>query len=205
MNKTIICGIPMKESVDKVVYSSDDKSLPVASMAVRYPINAFLRETANEGDHFQVILLVKTDEYSSAEKNLRDFQEEFSSAISDCNATADYCVIQSKFTEEKDEHEKLLGRIVDEIDVEGKITVDLTYGPKDLPVVIFTALRIAEKFLRCEIENIIYGQANFAHGHAVNTKICDMAPLYYLGSVTNMIGSADPYKAKSVLKELLSL
>ena len=47
MNKTIICGIPMKAPIEKVMYSSDDKSLPVADFAVQYPINAFLNKTAN--------------------------------------------------------------------------------------------------------------------------------------------------------------
>lgn len=206
MNKTIICGIPMKEPIDKVVYTSGDKSLPVAENAVRYPINAFLKKTADKGDVFKVILILKADEFSAAEKNLKDFQEEFSEAISSCGASAEFCAIRSAFDEARDVHEKLLGGIVEEITVGSKILVDLTYGPKDLPIIIFTALSFAEKFLDCEIDDIIYGQASFLNGHAVNTRICDMVPLYYLGSVTNTIGSgADPAKAKSMLKALLSL
>lgn len=205
MNKTIICGIPMKAPVEKVVYNSDDKSLPVADFPVRYPINAFLNKTADDGDHFKVILLVKSDEYSAAEQNLKDFQEEFLAVVSSNGAIAEFCVLRSDFLEAKDVHEKLLGNLVEEIAVGSQILVDLTYGPKDLPIIIFTALNFAEKFLKCEIENIVYGQASFFNGRAVNTKICDMVPLYYLGSVTNTIGSADPAKAKSMLKALLSL
>ena len=205
MNKTIICGIPMKAPVEKVVYYSDDKSLPVADFPVRYPINAFLNKAADDGDHFKVILLVKSDEYSAAEQNLKDFQEEFSAVVSSNGAIAEFCVLRSDFLEAKDVHEKLLGNLVEEIAVGSQILVDLTYGPKDLPIIIFTALNFAEKFLKCEIENIVYGQASFFNGRVVNTKICDMVPLYYLGSVTNTIGSADPAKAKSMLKALLSL
>ncbi len=205
MNKTIICGIPMKEDIDKVVYVSDDKSLPVSEEAVQYPINSFLKETATKEDHFSVILLVKTNLYSASEKNLQRFQDEFTNAISLTGASADFCVIRSDFSEAKNVHEKLLGDIIDKIEVGSQILVDLTYGPKDLPVVIFTALNFAEKFLNCEIENIIYGQANFINGHAVNTKICDMIPLYYLGSITNTIGRTVPEKARSMLKSLLSL
>ena len=206
MKKTIICGIPMKEPIDKVVYTSGDKSIPVADNAVRYPINAFLKMTAVKGDIYKVVLILKTDAYSAAEQNLTDFQEEFLEAISSCGASAEFYVIRSDYDEARDVHEKLLGGIVEEISVGSKILVDLTYGPKDLPIIIFTALSFAEKFLDCEIENIIYGQASFLNGRAVNTRICDMVPLYYLGSVTNTIGSgADPVKAKSMLKALLSI
>lgn len=205
MNKTIICGIPMKELIDKVVYSSDDKSLPVAETAVRYPINAFLEMTAKKDDHFKVILLAKTDEYSAASKNLQDFKDEFFNAISSCGASAEYSVITTGFTEARDVYEQLLVKLVDEITVGSQVLVDFTYGPKDFPIIIFTALNFAEKFLGCKVENIVYGQASFSNGHAVNTKICDMIPLYCLGSITNTMSSAEPEKAKSMLKALLSL
>lgn len=63
-----------------------------------------------------------------------------------------------------------MGRIIDEIDDESHIIADITYGLKDLPIIIFSALGFAERFLGCEIDAIIYGQANFVSGHVVNTK-----------------------------------
>ena len=205
MNKTIICGIPMKETIDKVVYTSDDKSLPVAETAVRYPINSFLEKTACKDDHYKVILLEKTDEYSASDKNLQYFMDEFSNAISSVGADVEYRIISTDFTEARDVHEQVLVKLVDEIVVGSQVLVDITYGPKDFPVIIFTALNFAEKFLDCKIENIVYGQASFSNDHAVNTKICDMIPLYCLGSVTNTMISTEPEKAKAMLKALLSL
>lgn len=98
-----------------------------------------------------------------------------------------------------------MGSIVDELEIGARILVDTTYGPKDLPIVIFTALNFAEKFFECQIDNIIYGKAEFVNGKAVDTKMCDMVPLYYLGSITNSIHCVEPGKAKSMLKSLLSL
>ena len=63
----------------------------------------------------------------------------------------------------------------------------------------------AEKFLGCDIDNIIYGQANFVDGKPVNTKIWDMVPLFYLNTVTNTIHCDTPEKARKTLKSLLSL
>ena len=102
-------------------------------------------------------------------------------------------------------HDKLLLDIVDEFEENSHITADITYGPKDLPIVLFTALNFGEKFFGCEIDNIVYGQANFVDGKPTNTKICDMIPLYYLNSVTNTVNCDSPAKAKEMLKSLLSM
>ena len=205
MNKTIICGIPMKKVIDEVVYRSDDKSIPSADRAVRYPVNAFLEETLKPSDELKIILLVKQDPHGSHEHNIGLFKEELANANASIGAKVSYSVIDTDFSQSKSVHEHLMGRLVDEFDIGAHVIVDTTYGPKDLPIVIFTSLNFAEKFLKCEIDNIIYGQASFVDGHAVDTKLCDMIPLYYLGSITNTIHCIEPEKAKSMLKALLSI
>lgn len=97
-----------------------------------------------------------------------------------------------------------MGRIVDGLDTGSHILADITYGPKDLPVVIFAALHFAEKFLDCTVENILYGQASFADGRPVGTRLCDMSPLYCLDSITGLVRCDDPDKARNMLKALLS-
>ena len=96
-------------------------------------------------------------------------------------------------------------KLIDEIDIESQIMADITYGPKDLPIVIFSTLSFAEKFLKCKIDNIVYGQADFIDDKVVGSIICDMTPLYCLSSVTNTIKCDDPQKARQMLKSLLSL
>ena len=205
MKKIVICGIPMKENVDKVMYVSEDGSIPAADCPVRYPVNAFLEETLKPSDEVKVVLLVKLNKHGNHEKNVEYFKTEFEQANGQIGASISYSVINTDFSQNKAVHEKLLGDLVDELDIGAHIIVDSTYGPKDLPVVIFTALNFAEKFLDCSIDNIIYGQASFENGHAVETKLCDMIPLYCLGSITNVIHCVEPEKAKSMLKTLLSI
>ena len=205
MKKIVICNIPMKETVDSVVYVGEDRSIPVSDRKVRYPINALLEKTATPEDDIKVILLVKNDEYSFCDKHLAEFKDETHQVLSKVNVNPSYVVIDTEFSENKIVHEQLMGKLVNEIDENAHILVDTTFGPKDLPIVIFAALGFAEKFLCCEIDNIVYGQASFADGKAVNTKICDMSPLYYLSSVTNTIRCDDPVKARKTLNALLSL
>lgn len=205
MKKTIICNIPMKENVDQVIYISDDKSLPVADRKVRYPICAFLEKIMKPEDELKVIILVKKDNYGYYSKNTEFFKQELAEVNSKIGAAIEYTIIDTEFEETRVVHERLMGKIVDELGANSHILVDTTYGPKDLPVVIFAALNFAEKFLNCTVDNIVYGQASFVDGKAVDTKICDMIPLYCLSSITNTIHCSEPEKAKSMLKALLSL
>ena len=205
MKKTVICNIPMKERIDKVLYTSDDASLPVAERMVRFPICAFLEKTLSADDEIDVIILVKKDRYGHYEKNVELFKTDLAEANANIGAAIKYCEIDTDFEQTKSVHEQLMGRIVDVLSIGSHIRVDITYGPKDLPIVIFSALNFAEKYLECTVDNIVYGQASFVNGQAVDTKICDMIPLYCLGSITNTIRCDEPEKAKSMLKALLAL
>ena len=205
MKKTIICNIPMKENVDLAVYVSDDKSLPVSGKEVRYPINSFLEKTMASDDELKIILLDKKDEYGHYQKNTDDFKQELDEVNKNIGAKLSYTVIDTDFSQSRVVHEQLMGSIVDELEIGTHILVDITYGPKDLPIIIFAALSFSEKFLECKVDNIVYGQANFVDGKVVNTKICDMIPLYCLASITNTIHCVEPEKAKKMLKSLLSI
>jgi len=204
MKKVVICNIPMKENVDKVLYTSDDKSLPVADWQVRYPINAFLQKTLKPDDELKVILLVKKDKYAHYQKNTEVFLDEIKEANT-VGAVISHIVIDTDFVQSQAVHEQLMGKIVDEIETGSHILIDTTFGPKDLPIVVFAALNFAEKFLDCTVDNIVYGQASFVNGKAVDTKICDMIPLYCLSSISNTIHCNNSENARTMLKNLLSL
>ena len=205
MKKTVICNITMKEKTDRCVYPCKDRSLPVSDKAVIYPINAFLEKTMQADDEVTALLLVKKDPMGNYQKNAADFVEELLVANEKIGAHIEFKTIETDFAEEQSVHEALLGRIVDELEDGTHVLADITYGPKDLPIVLFAALNFAEKFLSCEVDNLIYGQVNFQNGVPTNPQICDMVPLYYLNSVTNTIRAEDPDRSRQMLKSLLSI
>lgn len=205
MKKIIICNIPMREYIANTVYSSDDRSLPVSDKPYRYPINSLLSQTVNAEDELKIILLIKKDGNTFYEKNTADYKQEIEDICRTTGAKAEFVSIDTAFSQEKENHEQLMKRLVDEIDTGAHIMVDITYGPKDLPIVIFSALNFAEKFLKCEIDNIVYGQAAFKDDKVVGSTICDMIPLYCLSSVTNTIKCDEPEKARQMLGSLLEL
>ena len=205
MKKTVICNITMKEKTDRCVYPCKDRSLPVSDKAVIYPINAFLEKTMQADDEVTALLLVKKDPMGNYQKNAADFVEELLVANEKIGAHIEFKTIETDFAEEQSVHEALLGRIVDELEDGTHVLADITYGPKDLPIVLFAALNFAEKFLGCEVDNLIYGQVNFQNGVPTNPQICDMVPLYYLNSVTNTIRAEEADRARQMLKSLLSI
>lgn len=205
MKKTIICNIPMKVSVDKSVYISEDKSIPASGRKVSFPVNAFIEAAIAEGTELKVILLAKDDEFSFAGANIALFRNELAEIAEERNISVSYTVINTAFSQDETVHEQLLGKLIGELEEGSRLIADITYGPKDLPIIEFAALSFAEKFLGCEIENILYGQSSFSDGVAVNTKICDMAPLFYLSSITDTVHADSPDKARRMLKSLLSL
>lgn len=205
MKKTIICNVPMKKDVEQTVYVSEDKALPVTDKPVRYCINAFLEKTMQAEDDIHVLLLAKKDEYSFWEENVRLFEDELNEVNADIGARVSYTVIDTAFSQERTVYEQLMTRIVDEIEVGTHVLADITYGPKDAAIIVFAAMQFAEDFLDCDIDNIVYGQADFVDGKVVNTKICDMIPLYSFSAVTKWMRCVEPEKAKQLLKSLLSI
>lgn len=205
MKKIVICNIPMRENVTKTVYASTDNSLTVSEKPYKYPINSFLAETVGNEDDLKIILLIKKDGNAFYEKNTADYKQEIEEVCLNRGARAEFVQIDTAFSQNKENHEQLMGRLIDEIETEAHVLVDITYGPKDLPIVIFSALNFAEKFLKCEIDNIVYGQAAFEGDKVVGSVICDMIPLYCLSSATNTIKCDDPPKARQMLKSLLSI
>lgn len=205
MKKTIICNIPMKEIVESSVYTSDDNSLSAVSIPVMYPINAVIGNLSKPEDEYRVLVLVKKDKYGHYEKHTNSFKAEFMQAINSNGDNVEFIIIDTDFDQSRAVHEKLMCSIVENIDDEASILADVTYGPKDLPVVIFSALNFAEKHLGCNVENIVYGQASFVDGKVVDTKLQDMSPLYYLSSITQTIKSSDSEKARKMLNSLMSM
>ena len=195
----------MREHVANTVYTSDDMSLPVSEKPYRYPINSLLSQTVNADDELKIILLIKKDGNDFYEKNTADYKQEIEEICANTGAKAECISIDTAFSQEKENHEQLMERLVEEIDTGAHIMADITYGPKDLPIVIFSALKFAEKFLKCEIDNIVYGQATFKDDRVIGSVICDMIPLYCLSSVTNTIKCDESEKARQMLKSLLDL
>ena len=205
MKKILFCNVPLSLNAQKCVYTSDDYSVPVSNTPVMFPVNAFFEKTLKPEDEIKAILLVKKDPSGQYKAHISACIEELMTAAEKSGAKVEYKIIDTDFSEKQETHDSLLMDIVNELEDNAHITADITYGPKDLPIVLFTALNFAEKYFNCDIDNIVYGQAHFVDGKPTKTTICDMVPLYYLNSVANSVQCDSSEKAKEALKTLLSI
>lgn len=206
MKKTVIINIPMTAHVQSIVYVSKDASLPASSRAVGYPVVSFLEKTLQKKDQVTFLLLAKRSTYSKCEERMEELKEQMAQANEAIGAEIVYKTIYSDFDESKEVHEQLMQAIVEHIELDTHIIADITYGPKDLPIVVFAALNFAERFLGCSVDNIIYGQGVFnEEGTLEETTICDLSPLYALNNLTNTIRCKDPEQAKAILNSIITL
>ena len=206
MNRTIICSIPMKQNINQVIYPSKDKYLPTSDRPVSFTINAHLEMILEQEDNVKVILVLKKNGEEHYLSNCDLFKSELNEINKDIGAKITYVTIESDFSEGRRTHEGLLSSLIDNIDDNSEIIADITYGPKDVPIVIFTALEFAENHLDCNIQNIVYGQADhFENNKPVGTQICTMTSLFTLNNVANVINDDSPEKSRKILKTLLSI
>ena len=206
MKKTVIINMPMTVNVQNTVYVSNDASLPASDRAVGYPVISFLEKSLDPEDQVKFLLLAKKSKYSKCEQRINELKEQMQAANETIGAELEYEILYSEFSEEKDVHEQLMQAIIEKVEPETHIITDITYGPKDLPIVVFAVLNFAERFLNCNIDNILYGQGIFNdEGKLEDTKICDLSPLYALNSLTNKIKCDNPQQAKTLLKSIISI
>ena len=206
MKNLIICNGVMGPRKEKTSYATTSNSLKVSSDKYTYPLNAYLGENMVSGEEYKVLLIMKRDSFDRYEQNIADFKEEIEAVAKAKGGALEIVPILTDFSERRAVHEGLLETIVEHIENGCKITADITFGPKDVPFVVFAALNFAEKFLGCEINHIIYGKADFDNKNApVNTEVWDLAPIYFINSVTNSINCSNSEDAKEMLKALLSI
>lgn len=206
MNTTILVNIPMTIHIQKTRYGKETHGLKASDREVFFPVNAFLEKLLRPEDTLKCILIMKHSLYSKSIQNLELYKSELEEINQEIGAEIDHVIIDSDFAEERSVHEKLMAQIVEQIKDGSHIIVDMTYGPKDLPIVEFTALHFAEKFLGCQVDNIIYGQGLFNENNEfVAGELCDLSPLYSLHSLTDTMSCNDPDKARKLLKNIIEI
>ena len=200
----------MRSKIDSQKYvSTNIKYLPVSEQCYLYPINSFLSETVKRDDELKVILIVQKDNKDCWQENLECFKKELNEIAEKNGANVDYTpLIESNFNQEKATHEQLIMDLVDRIETNSHIMVDITYGSKSLPIILFTVLNFATSHLSCEVDNIVYGQASSDKDNKLikdSTKLFDMIPLYYLSFLPQAIqyNGNNPAKVKDILRSLI--
>ncbi len=206
MKKIIFCDIPMKKSMNSMVYAGTGNTNCNYSKPVMFAINAVLAETLKKNDEVRVVLLRTLDKAGNSGKNSGLFMQELDAINSDIGAKISYETLDSEFKETKDNHEARLKNMLDKIEENTEIYADITYGPKPLPMILMCVLSFAEKFLNCEVRSVVYGKVDFDDNNKpVNPELYDVTSLYYLNNLTNSMVANNGKEARQNLDEFFSL
>ena len=206
MKKIIFCDIPMKKSMNAMVYACTGNTNCNYSKEVMFPINAILAESLKKNDDVRVILLRTLDKAGNSGKNSGLFMQELDAINSEIGANISYETLDSEFKETKDIHEKRLQNMLDKIEEHTEIYADITYGPKPLPMILMCVLSFAEKFLNCDVKSVVYGKVDFDDNNKpCNPELYDVTSLYYLNNLTSSMVADNGKDARQSLNEFFSL
>lgn len=205
MKKIVFSNLPMKKELNSFKYKVDGNSSIEYDGKVIFPVNSVLARTLNKGDKVKVVLLSKIDIEGNSAVNSGKFQQELNDINRGIGAEIEYITIATPFEETKNVHENLLRDMIGKLEDNAEIIGDVTYGPKPLPIIMFSVMGFAEKFFKAKIKNIVYGKVDFLSGNKtpINPILYDLTPLYYLNSITSTMEYESSAEAVKAIEALL--
>lgn len=207
--KIVYANIPMKKLGEKALHYpvEGNKSIEYDGK-VMFPINAVLAKIIKKGERVKVVEFTTKDEKGCWEKNISAFEKELNTLNQDFGAELEFVPIVENFVEDKPTHEKRFKSLIDTVENGADIIADITYGPKTLPLILFSALAFSEKFFNANIQNIIYAKINYDINNNIiegSQKIYDITSLYYLNSLTTAMDAPDGDTAKKMMDNFFKL
>ncbi len=211
MKKLVFVSLMMADRMEKKHFPVDGNVLIEYPGEVYYAINAVLAKTLKADDEVKVLLLETKAGEEAGCKNAKLFEDELNeiNASEKIGAKIEYETISSVFITSKYKYNSLFMKLINNFKGEEELYADITFGPKSLPMVIFSALQFGEKFYDCSIGNIIYLKTEFVKTEDGRQKIkegsqliCDYTPLYQLNSFITTMQSSSGEKAKKAFEIL---
>lgn len=207
MKKIVFVSLMMADAMNKRKYPVEGNTFIEYSGEVYYAINAVLAKTMKADDDIKIILLETKAGDKAGAKNAQLFMNELNSINEEnkIGAKISYEIIPSDFITSRSKFNDLYLKLIKNFEYEAELYADITFGPKSLPLLIFTAMQFGEKFYDCSIGNVIYLKAEFKNNVLVEGTqlICDYTPLYLLNSFNNTIETTSGEKAIDAVKVLL--
>lgn len=207
MKKIVFVSLMMADAMNKRTYPVDGNVFIEYDKDVYYAINGVLAKTLKEKDDVKVVLLETKAGDKSGTKNAQLFMEELNhiNEINKIGANISYEIIPSDFITSKNKYNELFLKLVKTLENEAEIYADITFGPKSLPLLIFSAIQFGEKFFDCSIGNVIYLKAEFKNNVLVEGTqlVCDYTPMYLLNSMINTFENISKENVINIFEKIL--
>ena len=211
MKKIVFADISMKEELNAVCYKGTGNACCNYDKPVVYPINAILSEKLKQDDQVKVVLIQTKSDEKRVQKNTQIFKDELDEINQAIGAQINYIEISADYSEARENNEKRIMAILEQIEQEAELYGDITFGPRTVPMVLLCAFAFAEKFYDADIKRIVYGKVEWRTNQATgksephNPELYDVTSLHYLNELTYNMQSDSADKAMKALKVFFSL
>ncbi len=207
----IFVDISMKDDLTAVCYKETGNACCKYDKPVYYPINAILFEKMKKNDDVKVVMIQTKSNEERVCKNTQIFKEELNEINESIGAKINYIEVSADYNEAKENHEKRILAILEQIEKGSELYGDITFGPRTVPMVMLCAFAFAEKFYDADIKKIVYGKVDWIRNPETNKsepknpELFDVTSLYYLNSLTYNMQSESAEKAIKSMKTFFSL
>lgn len=211
MKKIVFADISMKEELNAVCYKGTGNACCNYDKPVVYPINAILSEKLKQDDQVKVVLIQTKSDEKRVQKNTQIFKDELDEINKAIGAQINYIEISADYSEARENNEKRIMAILEQMEQEAELYGDITFGPRTVPMVLLCAFAFAEKFYDADIKRIVYGKVEWRTNQATgksephNPELYDVTSLHYLNELTYNMQSDSADKAMKALKVFFSL
>ena len=211
MKKIVFADISMKEELNAVCYKGTGNACCNYDKPVVYPINAILSEKLKQDDQVKVVLIQTKSDEKRFQKNTQIFKDELDEINKAIGAQINYIEISADYSEARENNEKRIMAILEQMEQEAELYGDITFGPRTVPMVLLCAFAFAEKFYDADIKRIVYGKVEWRTNQATgksephNPELYDVTSLHYLNELTYNMQSDSADKAMKALKVFFSL
>lgn len=201
----------MKEELNAVCYKGTGNACCNYDKPVVYPINAILSEKLKQDDQVKVVLIQTKSDEKRVQKNTQIFKDELDEINKAIGAQINYIEISADYSEARENNEKRIMAILEQMEQEAELYGDITFGPRTVPMVLLCAFAFAEKFYDADIKRIVYGKVEWRTNQATgksephNPELYDVTSLHYLNELTYNMQSDSADKAMKALKVFFSL
>ena len=205
MKKIVFADISMKEELNAVCYKGTGNACCNYDKPVVYPINAILSEKLKQDDQVKVVLIQTKSDEKRVQKNTQIFKDELDEINKAIGAQINYIEISADYSEARENNEKRIMAILEQMEQEAELYGDITFGPRTVPMVLLCAFAFAEKFYDVNVRKIVYGQVKWINNTPVEPQLFDITSLHYLNSLTYNMQPDSVEKAMESLKRFFSL
>lgn len=203
MKKIVFVTLMMADDMHKRHFPVEGNSFIEYPGEVYYAVNAVLAKTMQTDDDVKIILLHTKAGDKAGSKNAELFKSELNE-LNTVGAKIEYVEIESDYVVSKNQFKNLYKMLIKNLENDAELSADITFGPKSLPLLIFSTLQFGEKFFDCSVGNVVYQKIEIEKGKPVEGTqlLCDYTPLYLLNSFTNTIESSSGENAIAAVEAL---